>query len=67
MCRIDPALHDKAVSERGCTTVVMKGKQYVGYVHVRASALNTDAALQRWLGLALEFNKHAKSSKRKGA
>lgn len=67
MCRIDPVLHDEAVLQRGCTTVVMKGRQYVGYVHVQASALITEAALQHWIRLALEYNKHAKASKKQDA
>lgn len=32
MCRIDPALHDAALEHKGCQTVVMKGRQYRGYV-----------------------------------
>jgi TfoX/Sxy family transcriptional regulator of competence genes len=67
MCRIDPALHSEALLERGCTAVVMRGRQYLGYVHIQATALETTAALQHWIRLALDHNKHAKRSKAKGA
>lgn len=57
MCRIDPALHDDAVKRKGCRTVVMKGREYRGYVHVDAQAVNTKAALKYWVDLALAQNK----------
>lgn len=57
MCRIDPALHDAAVKRKGCRTVVMKGREYRGYVHVDAGSLKTKAALKYWVDLALAHNK----------
>jgi TfoX/Sxy family transcriptional regulator of competence genes len=57
MCRIDPAMHDNALKRKGCRTVVMKGREYKGYVHVDASAINTAAALGAWVKRALEFNR----------
>lgn len=57
MCRIDPALHDAAVKRKGCQTVVMKGREYRGYVHVDAEALKTKAAVKYWVELALAHNK----------
>lgn len=64
MCRIDPALHAEAIAQPGCSAVVMRGRQYIGYVHVTSGVLNTEAALEHWIRLALEYNKHAKSSKK---
>jgi TfoX/Sxy family transcriptional regulator of competence genes len=57
MCRIDPSTHDIAVTREGCRTVVMKGRAYKGYVHVDASAVETQAALRAWVKRALEFNR----------
>lgn len=57
MCRIDPALHDAAVKRKGCRTVVMKGREYRGYVHVDAKALKTKADLKHWVDLALAHNR----------
>src|SRR3989442_10201364 len=34
MCRIDPALHDAALKRKGARTVVMKGREYRGWVYV---------------------------------
>jgi TfoX/Sxy family transcriptional regulator of competence genes len=65
MCRIDPAIHDAALERKGCTTVVMKSREYRGYVHIDAKALSTKADLDHWVKLALDFNGRAKASTRK--
>ena len=65
MCRIDPAIHDAALERPGCRTVVMKGRQYRGYVHVDADAVRTKDDLDYWVGLALDHNRQAKASTRK--
>ncbi len=67
MCRIDPALHDAALERKGCRTVVMRGRQYRGYVHVDAAALATKRDLDYWVGLALDYNTRARPSPRRGS
>jgi hypothetical protein len=62
MCRIDPAIHHAALKRNGCTTVVMKGRAYRGYVHVAGDALKTEDELNYWLKLALDLNGRAKTS-----
>ena len=62
MCRIDPAIHDAVLKRNGCTTVVMKGRAYRGYVHVAADALKTQGDLDYWVRLALDFNGRARKS-----
>jgi TfoX/Sxy family transcriptional regulator of competence genes len=57
MCRVDPSTHDIVVKRAGARTVVMKGREYKGYVHVDASAVKTQAALRAWVMRALEFNR----------
>ena len=57
MCRIDPDLHQNAISKKGCSTVVMKGREYRGYVYVNEDSLQTTAAVKYWVTLALDFNK----------
>ena|SRR5438477_6052018 len=64
MCRIDPAIHDKAVKKKGCETVKMKGREYLGYVYVHEDGIKNKKELDYWIGLALDFNKLAKSSKK---
>jgi TfoX/Sxy family transcriptional regulator of competence genes len=66
MCRIDPAMHDAALQRKGTRTVIMKGREYRGYVHVDAEAVRTKRDLDYWVELALAHSVKAKSSK-KGA
>ncbi|SIN67197.1 TfoX/Sxy family protein [Chitinophaga niabensis] len=58
MCRIDPDHR-----EEGCETVIMGGRKYKGYVHVNENNLETKAALDHWVKLALDFNKKAAFSR----
>lgn len=57
MCRIAPALHDAAIKRPGCKTVVMRGREYRGYLHIAANTLKTERALKYWIQLALDHNK----------
>ena len=63
MCRIDPALHDAALKRKGARTVVMKGREYRGWVYVAAAAVKTKRELEYWVRLSLDYNKHAKASR----
>ena len=65
MCRIDPAIHEEVIKRKGCETVKMKGREYKGYVYVSEEGIKTKKDLHYWIQLALEFNKLAKSSKKK--
>lgn len=56
MCRIDPAMYDALIAKKGCSSVVMKGRTYRGYLHIGEAQLQTSAALANWVGLALEYN-----------
>jgi TfoX/Sxy family transcriptional regulator of competence genes len=62
MCRIDPAVHDSALDRKGSRTVIMKGRQYRGYVHVDADALRAQRDLDYWIRLSLDDNGRAKAS-----
>lgn len=65
MCRIDPELHETAITRRGVRTVRMKGRAYRGFVYVREEAVASKRDLDYWVRLCLDFNKHAKSSRRR--
>ena len=67
MCRIDPAIHDAALAHEGCQTVVMRGRQYRGYVYVGAEAVRTISALKYWVDLALNYNKAIASTKKRNS
>jgi TfoX/Sxy family transcriptional regulator of competence genes len=65
MCRIDPALHAELVERNGCRTVVMRGREMKGYVYVSEEGMRSKKDFDFWIGLCLNFNKRAKSSKKK--
>jgi TfoX/Sxy family transcriptional regulator of competence genes len=65
MCRIHPKLHQEAISKKGCRTVTMKGREYIGYVFVSEKVLTTKRDLQYWVNLSLDFNEKAKATTKK--
>ena len=67
MCRIDPALHDQAIAKKGCRTMDFTNRPMSGYVMVDESGMKSKADFDHWIGLALDFNKRAKASKKKKA
>ena len=66
MCRIDPALHEEALNNKGTQTVMMRDKPYIGYVYVDEAVIQSKKELNYWIELSLDFNKHAKASAKKG-
>ena len=65
MCRIDPALHETATQRTGCRTMDFTKRPMKGYVLINDSGMKTQAGFNYWIDLALDFNKKAKSSKKK--
>jgi len=65
MCRIDPALHEEAVEKRGCRTMDFTKRPMKGYVMIDETGMHSKKDFDYWIDLALDFNKHAKSSKKK--
>ena len=65
MCRVDPSLHDELIQKSGCSTVVMKGREYKGYIWVNESVLTTKKQIDYWVKLALDFNPKAKATIKK--
>ena len=65
MCRVDPDLHDDLTGKPGCTTVVMKGRDYKGYIWVNESVLASKKHIDYWINLALDFNPKAKATVKK--
>jgi TfoX/Sxy family transcriptional regulator of competence genes len=64
MCRIDKAFHEKAVEKQGCHTMDFTKRPMIGYVLIDESGMKTEKQFEYWIGLALEFNKKAKASKK---
>ena len=65
MVRLDPTKYDEVMEKEGCKPMDFTGKIMKGYVFVDIDALNTRKKLEYWVKLALDFNKIAKSSKKK--
>ena len=66
MCRIDPEFHMEALKRKGARTMdMMKGREPKGFVFVNEEGMRSDKDFDYWVGLALEFNKKAKTSKKK--
>lgn len=65
MCRIDPAILEKAIQRKGSQTVIMKGREYKGYVYINEDGIKSKRNLAYWVGISLEFNKRAKATPKK--
>ncbi len=65
MCRIDPMLHEQSVEKIGCRTMDFTKRPMRGYVMIDQSGMLSHQEFNDWINLALEFNKFAKSSKKK--
>lgn len=65
MVRLDPERTEEVMEKEGCKPMDFTGKIMKGYVFVDAGVLNTKKKLEYWMKLALEYNKLAKSSKKK--
>lgn len=65
MCRIDPVLHETVLEKNGTRAVIMKGREYKGYVKVHEDVIKTKKELSYWVNLSLAFNQFAKASKKK--
>jgi TfoX/Sxy family transcriptional regulator of competence genes len=67
MVRLDPARYEEVMEKEGCQPMDFTGKVMKGFVFVDIAALNTKKKLEYWIGLALAYNKIAKSTKKKAA
>jgi hypothetical protein len=65
MVRIDPKEHEAAIKRKGARTVNMKGRDYKGFVYVSEDGVEAGKDFDHWIALALDFNKRAKSSRKK--
>ena len=65
MCRIDPEIHEMAIKKKGCRTMDFTKKPMKGFVFVNPSGTSSEKDLNYWIGLSVDFNAQAKSSKKK--
>jgi TfoX/Sxy family transcriptional regulator of competence genes len=65
MVRLNPEIYEEVMEKEGCRAMDFSGKPMKGFVFVDADVLTTKKKLEYWVKLALEYNKIAKSSKKK--
>lgn len=64
MARIDPEAHASALKKKGCREMDFTGRPMKGFVFVGPPGTKTEKDLAEWIGMALDFNKRAKASKK---
>ncbi|CAN5532546.1 hypothetical protein BH23BAC1_BH23BAC1_33450 [soil metagenome] len=65
MCRIDPANQEEAVERNGCRIMDFTRRPMKGYILIEESGIKSEKDFDYYINLALEFNKKAKSSRKK--
>lgn len=64
MARIDPLAYDESLNRKGCREMDFTGKPMRGYVFVGPAGTRRTRDLDRWIRLALDFNKKANASRK---
>ncbi|MFD0797344.1 TfoX/Sxy family protein [Maribacter chungangensis] len=65
MLRFNPELQDKLAEKYGYETMLMRGKTYKGYCYMHPEGFKKRIDFEYYVNLCLDFNKIAKSSKKK--
>ena len=65
MLRVDPQNYEALLEKEGCSPMDFTGRPMKGYIYIDVSVLKTKKQIDYWVGLALEYNKIAKVSKKK--
>ena len=65
MARIGPEIYEEALQNKGCRSMDFTGRPMKGFVYVEPEGIDMDDNLSRWIRLCLDYNPHARSSKKK--
>ena len=65
MARIDPADYKTALEKSGCREMDFTGRPMKGFVFISPDGTKIQKDLNYWIGLALEYNKIAKASRKR--
>jgi hypothetical protein len=65
MLRFDPSRQEELSEKNGYETMLMKGKEYKGYCYVNPDGFKNKNDFEFFLNLCLDFNKVAKSSRKR--
>ena len=64
LCRIGPHKYAEALEMSHCRPMIHNGRTMTGFVFVAGEGIKRKKDFEYWVGLALEFNKEAKASKK---
>ncbi|MFP5039458.1 TfoX/Sxy family protein [Parasediminibacterium sp. JCM 36343] len=65
MVRIDPLLHDTIIEKSYCREMIHSGRTMKGFVYVQEEGIATKEDFDKWINMALDFNKKAKAAPKK--
>ena len=65
MVRINPDVYEEALERKGCRAMDFTGRPMKGFVFVDSDGTKAKKDLEYWMTLALDYNRKAKSSKKK--
>jgi hypothetical protein len=65
MLRFDPKLQNEIAEKNGYQTMLMKGKEYKGYCYINPEGFQDKKDFEYFVNLCLDYNRIAKSSKKK--
>jgi TfoX/Sxy family transcriptional regulator of competence genes len=65
MARIDPSAYKTVLKKNGCREMDFTGRPMKGFVLISPDGTKTKEGLNYWIDLALEYNKTAKSSRKR--
>ncbi|RVU02729.1 TfoX family protein [Mucilaginibacter limnophilus] len=65
MCRLNPNSYHNELEKPGVQQMIHNGRVMKGYVFIAPETMQNKADFNYWISLALEYNKIAKSSKKK--
>jgi len=57
MCRIDPADYNELIRREGSQKVIMKNREFKGYIRIKADVLSDNKEFIFWIKKALDYNK----------
>ena len=65
MARVGPEAYEFALSKPGCREMNFTGRPLKGFVYVSSESIDLDEDLHFWVDLCLQYNPHAKRSRKK--
>ena len=56
MVRVGPEMYQQGLGKKGAHPAIMRGREHPGYIFLTEDAVKTQADMDYWIKLALEFN-----------